>query len=311
MGEISDIMQRSGRKDIADYRAALEEKERLGAEQRKIEGILESEVGSPPDEREAVTFWQEEIARRRRNTTAAPPHDPARYRELVELVAEEEETLTRLRERLDARQEDLGKIAYRVTASAILESEEIRCRTTSDLVEIREQLARFSERILDDALIAREAMTLFQSIEREEKSRVAELFGAGKAVSTYFRDITEGRYNEVRFDPATEQISVARPEGGSLGIDALSGGTRDQLFFAIRLSLGERFLGGERGFFILDDPFIKADEERLDCQMTLLKRLVSQGWQILYFTAKREVLDLLSDDIGGGRVQLVTLTSPV
>lgn len=310
-GEIADIMQRSGRETIDEYRLALEEKNRLQAERQKIEGILESEVGAPPAGGEVVTFWNEEILRRKRNMPAAPPHDPARYRELMEMMAEEEETLARLEERLDTRREDLGKLAYRVTASGILESDEIRCRTTGDLVEIREQLARFSDGILEDASIARETMGLFQSIEREEKSRVAELFGSGKAVSAYFSDITEGRYTEVHFDPETEQISVARPEGGHLGIEVLSGGTRDQLCFAIRLSLGERFLGGDRGFFILDDPFIKADEERLECQMNLLKRLVSRGWQILYFTAKREVRDLLSDDIGSGRVKLVELTLPV
>jgi hypothetical protein len=39
----------------------------------------------------------------------------------------------------------------------------------------------------------------------------------------------------------------------------------------------------------------------------MLRRLVEDGWQILYFSAKEEIARALADDIAKGRVQLVEL----
>jgi uncharacterized protein YhaN len=47
----------------------------------------------------------------------------------------------------------------------------------------------------------------------------------------------------------------------------------------------------------MDDPFIKADTDRLAKQLDLLKRISKDGWQILYFTAKEEVKDALKQDV--------------
>lgn len=280
-------------------------------EKQKIEGTLENAIGSPPPEEDAAGYWEREIGRRRGTTGTTVPYDAARYCELEKSIDEHEKMVSGLRAQLEKRHDELGQIAFKVNETAILECDRVRCKTTGDLEEIRNRLASFRDGILDEKSVAQETISVFQTIEQEEKSRVAELFGAGKAVSAYFSDITDARYDEVRFDPVTERISVKRREGGELEIDCLSGGTRDQLFFSIRLSLGERFLGNEKGFFILDDPFIKADLERLDHQMALVKRLVSKGWQILYFSAKQEVREILSNDIGDGRVQLIQLSSRV
>lgn len=309
--EIEEICGRSGMKTRAEYRALLDEKQEISLEKRNIEGKLENAIGPPPPGNEPAEYWEAEIRFRMGSSGAAMKHDAVRYRELQETIAQYREILAGLRAQLGRRRSDLDAIAFKVNETAILESGQVRCKTTGDLEEIRERLSRFRDAILDDKAVAQETIAVFQSIEQEEKSRVAELFGAGEAVSAYFRDITDGYYDEVRFDPGTERISVAKRGGGELGMDVLSGGTRDQLYFSIRLSLGDRYLGNEKGFFILDDPFIKADRERLDHQMALLKRLVSNGWQILYFSAKQEIRELLADDIDNGTVRLIHLTAHI
>jgi uncharacterized protein YhaN len=81
----------------------------------------------------------------------------------------------------------------------------------------------------------------------------------------------------------------------------------DQLYLAIRVSIAEKMLPASKGFFILDDPFIKADAGRLRNLMDALRRIVRDGWQILYFSAKKEVLDTLADDIRSGDVKLIEL----
>jgi len=133
------------------------------------------------------------------------------------------------------------------------------------------------------------------------------LFGAAAPVSKIFHDITDGRYCAVSYDLEQDQILVERADGKHLRATALSGGAFDQLYLAIRLSIADKMLPGSKGFFIMDDPFIKADSQRLRTLMDTLRRAVRAGWQILYFSAKQEVLDVLADDIRDGEVTLIEL----
>ena len=87
-------------------------------------------------------------------------------------------------------------------------------------------------------------------------------------------------------------IEVTRKDGMILTPDKLSGGTYDQLYFAIRLAIADVILKGDKGFFILDDPFIKADPDRLENLLNMVKMIVDQGWQVLYFSSKGEIRQL-------------------
>jgi len=100
---------------------------------------------------------------------------------------------------------------------------------------------------------------------------------------------------------------VTLRNGTVLDAENLSGGAYDQLYLAIRLALGEKLLKDDKGFFIMDDPFIKADTERLTRQMGILKRISDSGWQIIYFTAKDEVKEALKYDIETGSVNYIEL----
>ena len=51
--------------------------------------------------------------------------------------------------------------------------------------------------------------------------------------------------------------------------------------------------------------FIKSDIERLQRQMNVLWKIVDEGWQILYFTAKEEVKEALKKDIMEEKVNLI------
>ena len=67
----------------------------------------------------------------------------------------------------------------------------------------------------------------------------------------------------------------------------------DQLYFAVRVALGSKLLPDEKAFFLLDDPFIKSDTQRLKKQLGMLLELSRIGWQVLYFSAKDEVKNML------------------
>jgi len=140
---------------------------------------------------------------------------------------------------------------------------------------------------------ALEALSIFQEIGLEEEEKVQALFNQDSPAGAYFSAFTEGRYSALDYDPRSRTIMAVPREGPALAAHRLSGGAYDQLYFAIRLALGERLLEGEKGFFILDDPYIKADLNRLARQLEQLLRLSERGWQFLYFTAKQEVVDTL------------------
>jgi uncharacterized protein YhaN len=150
-------------------------------------------------------------------------------------------------------------------------------------------------------------MDIFEEIEAEERKKVAELFGAGSPVSNYFGEITDGLYEAVLFNQERRGIDVQRKDGMILEAEKLSGGAYDQLYLAIRLALGERILQGTKGFFIMDDPFVKADPARLQKQIEMLKRISQSGWQIIYFSAKGEMREIAKPLIKRGAVNYVEI----
>jgi uncharacterized protein YhaN len=57
----------------------------------------------------------------------------------------------------------------------------------------------------------------------------------------------------------------------------------------------------------MDDPFIKADPDRLRRQVEMLKVFSDLDWQIIYFSAKEEIRDILSKDIDRGIVKRIEI----
>jgi uncharacterized protein YhaN len=188
-----------------------------------------------------------------------------------------------------------------------LEADYLPCATTIDLEAVRDKLREFigsSEETRDTVL---KAMAIFEEIEAEERRKVAELFGPGSPVSHYFGEITGNSYEAVLFNQEQGGIQVRRRDGMLLEAEKLSGGAYDQLYLAIRLALGERILQGTKGFFIMDDPFVKADPTRLQKQIEVLKGISQSGWQIIYFSAKGEMREMVKPLIKRGAVNCVEI----
>ena len=131
--------------------------------------------------------------------------------------------------------------------------------------------------------VACKALAILEALEREEQEKMADLVAADKPVQDIFRQITAGRYTNIILDSDLD-IRVQNREGLELPASALSQGTYDQLYLALRLSLAQDLLPGETGFLLLDDAFLCADSVRMEKMLAVLEGLAAQGWQILYFT---------------------------
>ncbi len=114
------------------------------------------------------------------------------------------------------------------------------------------------------------------------------------AVSSYFRDLTEGRYQEVTLD-GTAPVKVA----GALSLDTalLSQGTLGSLALATRLALSELYLKDMDGFFLLDDPFTDLDASRRAAAVKAIGTF-SQKHQVLFFTCHPEHAQELQNLVG-------------
>lgn len=76
-------------------------------------------------------------------------------------------------------------------------------------------------------------------------------------------------------------------------MEQLSGGTREQLFLAIRFALVREF--NKRGIelpVVMDDLFVNFDEERTEAAVECLIEIASEGLQVLFFTCHQHLAEL-------------------
>jgi len=306
---ISEISFSGGVESLAQYNKRLEEKDALQGEIEKQKSILLS-LFSPDDENytleELLFHWDEQISRLENFAGAAPDlrYDRSTIEQLKQELEQTDTEIERLRKKRSWRGDQLRSLEKDV--NALLQDEEgyLPCQTVVDLEVAGSKVSQWLERQEHQREKALAAIAVVDSVAAAEEQKVNDLFGTGKPASDYFKTITGGRYREVVFDGAENRVKVMTEEGLLLDAGSLSGGAYDQLYFSIRLALAESLLRGGKGFLILDDPFIKADAERLQKLLGMLDHLSRKGWQIIYFSAKEEIKTALEDEIAAGRVQL-------
>ena len=303
--KIQKIKAKSREESLKEYEKRLQFKEQVERQLGQQASVLKSHFGEKGKQLdENILHWTEEV---RKLEEYRDRGQGVRYSEAAALALRaQKDACQRKLDELTARMEALRKEMAEVEreGNAVLKPEEpVHCEMSLHLGLIEDKLARFVDENESRKDAAIQAIQIFEEIEREEKGKVSELFGVNSAVSRYFNEITDGLYEEVVFDQDAGMIRVKRRDGQVLTADKLSGGAYDQLYLSIRLALGEKLLKGNKGFFIMDDPFVKADPNRLETQIGVLRKISELGWQIIYFSAKGEIRDALKGDVEAGRVR--------
>ncbi|MBS3818988.1 AAA family ATPase [bacterium] len=307
--EIDEIQKSSGAETLEEYKNNFQRKQKLEREIESQKILLQnffSHRGA--NEEENIHYWENklmELSHYKDEVKDVEDNDKKR-----EALKEEKNSLSQrideMEKRMDRFHRELDSIEREV--QKVLRTEDsIPCETSLDLDEVKKRLQSFIQTTQSYTLYVLKVMGIFEEVEKEEREKVSQLFGRDSRVSEYFKNITDGLYEEVCLNPETGKIEVKRKDGKVLDAPRLSAGTYDQLYFSIRLSLGEKLLKDQKGFFIMDDPFVKADSERLKRLLETLKRICGMGWQILYFTAKQEVRETLSREIQDESIQEVEI----
>jgi uncharacterized protein YhaN len=113
--------------------------------------------------------------------------------------------------------------------------------------------------------------------------------------SGYMQQMTDNRYQRV-WTPLGEDVLYVDDESGhSLPVQALSRGTREQLFLSLRLALANSY--ARRGAMlplILDDVLVNFDAKRAKAAANVLKEFASVGHQLMVFTCHEHVAKLFA-----------------
>jgi uncharacterized protein YhaN len=308
--KIEDVKFKVKEESLPKYSQKLRLKlkcEKLAKEQESFLNALLGEKGESLEEN--ISDWDEEIRdlegyKDKARHIEYNEKSSAKLKEKRKLL---EKKLEKIESTMNHFQKELAEIERRANEilGGELEEDYLYCKTSIDLEAIENKLQESIDENETNKDSVLEVMRIFEEIEREEKEKVSQLFGEKSPVSQHFKEITDGLYQKVIFDQQGGKIEVERKDGLVLDAEKLSGGAYDQLYLSIRLALGEKLLKKKKGFFIMDDPFIKASPDRLKRQMKVLKRISSSGWQIIYFTAKGEVKEALKEDIDSRMVNYV------
>lgn len=306
---IEEIKKKSKKESLKEYEETLQLKQDLEKVIEKNQAILKSYFGEKNEKlEEKIAYWKKEIEKFEEYVDKALN---VKYDETVEVnLKNRKEKLKEKIDNLTIKMKNLYEKMKEIEreANKVLQLDEfLYCNTLVELKEIEKKLQKFIEEIENKQIMILEVKKIFEEIEREEVKKVSELFGKESPVSHYFTEITDRRYEEVIFDQEERKIKVKLKNGKFLDPEKLSSGTYDQLYFSIRLALGEKLLKGKKGFFILDDPFIKYDPYRLKRQIEMLRKLSELGWQIIYFSAKGEIKDILDEEIKIGAIKYIEL----
>jgi hypothetical protein len=309
---IDRIKMESKQGSLEEYTKNLIRKQELEKLAGEYESVLKSHFGEISGNLEQdILYWEKGVGGLERYKGMAKD---ARYSEeaMSKLEKEKqqfEEILKEINGKMGAFQKEMAEVERKANEILLSEEEYLYCKTSVDLEGIKTKLHAFIKENEAKKRSALEAIRIFEEIEKEEREKVSELFDTESPISKYFSDITGGLYEGVTLDQAVGEIEVRRQDGVILSAGKLSGGAYDQLYLSVRLALGEKLLKGKKGFFILDDPFIKADHDRLRRELEMLKMISALGWQIIYFSAKEEVENALIKDIENGVVNRAQIQS--
>ncbi|MFZ0928311.1 MAG: AAA family ATPase [Syntrophobacteraceae bacterium] len=180
----------------------------------------------------------------------------------------------------------------------------------ADAAEKVQGIASFIREGVGQYLCLRMASVILRrEIERYREENQGALLARGGA---YFKRLTLDSFTGLAtdFNEKDEPILLGvRPTGQRIRIEAMSDGTRDQLYLSLRLSSLEKYLEASEPMpFIVDDILVNFDDQRAAATLGALAEL-SKKIQVLFFTHHRRLVELAQGVADQGQVSVLNLVS--
>ncbi|MGP1678128.1 MAG: AAA family ATPase [Burkholderiales bacterium] len=205
----------------------------------------------------------------------------------------------------DSRRLEIGQ---RETEQAAARQAEEQTRRALESVDTSDRAAAAREAMESAAARLRASirpwarLKLAHALLKESLNRFRERAQAPMvaAASTYFSLMTAGRYQRLVADEADDKpvLRAERADGVRIGVEAMSDGTADQLYLALRLAaLDLRRASHPHMPLVLDDVLITSDDERAANILRALARF-AEGGQVMIFTHHRHLIDVARAALG-------------
>ena len=165
----------------------------------------------------------------------------------------------------------------------------------ADLAALGAEIDRLARRY---AAISTARFVLLEEMERYVAAHQEPVV---RAASRYLETLTMGRYRRIVLGgDASGQatLEVIGRDDREKNVGALSEGTRDQLYLALRLATLQERLGSREGPpLLLDDALKNCDEERSIAALRALGEF-SRHAQVIYFTPRAVVAEFAREALG-------------
>jgi len=198
-----------------------------------------------------------------------------RLGQIGEELPEVEKTLSEARDARAGAQAELRRLHGPSAASE--KAEEFQ----ATLARLRDDVVRYSRLRVAATLLAR------RIDDYRRKNQAPLLLRAG----ALFREVTLRSFERLDADVEEDRpiLVGVRPDGTRVPSYGMSEGTRDQLFFALRLAAVEASCaGGEPMPFVVDDVLVQFDDDRGAAALRVLADVASHT-QVVLFTHHRHV----------------------
>lgn len=271
---LGDLQNRTGCATVTQLKAKIEEKNKI---QNEIRG-LSAEISKYLNENDE-TKWKRLIDEKE----IAPPLkecDINRDEKIKLMIKNQKEHIDKLLQEIKIF-EEVQKTIYDVGDDKNI------------LTEIFEIEGRLKNYNLEIEAVSK-AKEILNQMSNELDNLIENLVGGEDSLSDYFYFVTQ-KYKKVKLE--NQNFVVVDSEGNEYQINSLSSGAKDQLLLCFRLSALKK-LYPDGTFLILDDAFIFADWQRRCRLVELLKKFISAGNQVLYFTSDTHSRDLLAQHGG-------------
>ena len=184
----------------------------------------------------------------------------------------------------ELRQLQLRQSQYRGRMEALGEPEELRCQ----LEKVTERIEKL-ERVYAAAALAMKTMEEAKlELQRRFAPRISQ------RAQEIFTQLTGGRYQRFALDQELGVSTAAEGEDTLRGALWRSDGTADQLYLALRLAVAEELT--PQAPLVLDDAFVRFDDDRLREILKILNQ-TGEEKQVILFTCQsreRKIMEELS-----------------
>ncbi|MBB3589441.1 hypothetical protein E2E30_19385 (plasmid) [Sphingomonas sp. AAP5] len=194
---------------------------------------------------------------------------------------------------LNAADEEAGRAASESTAA---DAQQTAFETTAALAQAAEEHIQ----------AASAAALLRWMLDRHRTTNQAPLIARAGVL---FAEVTGGAFTGLTVgygDNDRPIILARRSDGGEVGVEALSEGTRDQLYLALRLGSIEGRAGAGSLPIVCDDLLITADDGRAGALLRVLAAASAHS-QVIVFSHHAHLIDVARNAVGSDGFRLHTI----